>query len=71
MIINMSPIELWREKESDLTQSYMYDKSLYTHIKPEKAKWHHKYATKNFDYTTIAGTNLGRSVGVTTATQLL
>ena len=41
-----------REKGRDLTQSS--DKSAYTHRKLQKAKWQHKNATKNFDYTTIA-----------------
>ena len=29
-------------------------KARYTHRKIQKAKWQHKNATKNFDYTTIA-----------------
>ena len=36
--------------------------------KIQKATWQHKNVTKNFDYTTIADR---RSVGVTTATQLM
>ena len=40
------------EKGRDLTQSY--DKRPYTHSKIKKAKWQHKNATKNFDYTAIA-----------------
>ena len=35
-----------------MTQSY--DKSPYTYRQIQKATWQHKYATKNFDYTTIA-----------------
>ena len=36
-----------------MTQSFY--KSPYTHRKIQKATWQHKNATKNFDYTTIAG----------------
>ena len=49
-----STSSLPRQKETDLTQSYMYDKSPYTYRKIQKATWQHKNATKNFDYTTIA-----------------
>ena len=35
-----------------MTQSY--DKRPYTNRKIQKAKWQHKNATKDFDYTTIA-----------------
>ena len=41
-----------REKRRDLTRSY--DKSPYTHRKPQKATWQHTNATKDFHYTTIA-----------------
>ena len=41
-----------REKGRDLTQSY--GKSPYILRKIQKAKWKHKNATKNFNYTTIA-----------------
>ena len=40
-----------REKGKDLTQSY--DKSPHTTKKIQKAKWQHKNANKNFNYTTI------------------
>ena len=40
------------EKGRNLTHSY--DKSPYTDRKIQKARWKHKNATKNFDYTTIA-----------------
>ena len=39
-------------KERDLTQSY--NKSPYTNRKFRKAKWQHKNASQNFDFTTIA-----------------
>ena len=41
-----------KEKGRDLTQSH--DKSPYTNRKIQKAKWQHKSAIKNYDYTTIA-----------------
>ena len=56
------------EKGRDLTQSY--DKSPYTHRKIQKATWQHKNATKN-SITQQLRTNSRRSVGITTATQLV
>ena len=41
-----------REKGGDLTQPC--DKNPFTHRTIQKAMWQHKYATKIFDYTTIA-----------------
>ena len=46
------PVYTRREKEGDLTQSY--DKTPYTNRKFENQRTTHTYATKNFDYTTIA-----------------
>ena len=56
------------EKGKDLTQSF--DKTPFPRIKFHKATWQHNNATKNFNYTTI-GADLGRSVGLTTATKLV
>ena len=45
---------IWvREKGRYPTQSC--DKNPYTHRTIQEATWQHKNATKNFDYTTIAG----------------
>ena len=44
--------EAWREKGSDMIQSYV--KSLITHRKPQNSTKHHTNATKNFDYTTTS-----------------
>ena len=57
-----------REKRRDLTQSH--DKNPYTHRKIQKATWQHKNATKS-SITQRLRVDLGRSVGVTTATQLV
>ena len=43
---------LCKRQRRDLTQ--YYDKSPYTHRQIQNAKWQHKNATENFDYTTIA-----------------
>ena len=56
-----------REKRRDLTQSY--DKSPYTNRNVKTAKWQHKQ-TKSL-ITQQLQTDLGRSVGVTMATQLV
>ena len=52
----------------DLTQSY--DKTPYTSRNVERAKWQHKLRHKS-SITQRLRTDLGRSVGVTTATQLV
>ena len=59
-----------RENGRDLTQSY--DKSPCTNRNVQRAKWQHKQhnATKSSS-TQRLRTDLGRSVGVTTATQLV
>ena len=41
-----------REKGRGMSQSF--DKSAYAHWKIQIARWQHKNATNNFDYTTIA-----------------
>ena len=51
-ILSLFDIDLSREKEGDLTQSY--DKTPYTNRKFENQRTTHTNATKNFDYTTIA-----------------
>ena len=56
------------EKERYLTQSY--DKNPYTDRKIQKATWQHKNATKS-SITQRLRTDLGRSVEVTKATQLV
>ena len=56
------------KKGRDLTQSY--DKSPTPTEKFQKATWKHKNATKN-SITQRLRTDLGRSVGVTIATQLV
>ena len=48
----------------------MYDKSPYINRNVKRANGNTNNATKKFDYT-AAATDLGRSVGVTTATQLI
>ena len=55
------------EKGRDLTQSY--DKSQCTNRNVKRAKWQHKQRQKN-SITQRLRTDLWRSVGVTTATQL-
>ena len=60
--------EFTREKGRDLTQSC--DKNPYTHRTIQKATWQHKNATKTL-ITQLLQTDLGRSVGVTTVTQLV
>ena len=57
-----------REKGRDLTQ--FYDKSPYTDRKIKKATWKHKTPPKT-SITQRLQTDLGRSVGVTIATQLV
>ena len=57
-----------REKGRDLTQSY--GKDPYTHRKIQKATWQHKHASKT-SITQRLRTDLGRSAGATTATQLV
>ena len=47
-----------------------YDKSPYTHRKIQKATWQHKNATKT-SITQRLRADLGRSDGVTIATQLV
>ena len=58
-----------REKGRDLTQSY--DKSPYTNGNVKRAKWQHKQRHKKSSIKQWLRTDLGRSVGVTTATQLV
>ena len=58
-----------RQKGGDLTQSY--DKSPYTHGNVKRAKWKHKQRHKKVRLNSGCGTDLERSVGVTTATQLV
>ena len=57
-----------REKGRDLTQSY--DKSPYTSRNVKREKWQHKQRQKS-SITQRLRTELGRSVVVTTATQLV
>ena len=57
-----------RQKGGDLTQ--YYDKSPYTNRNVKRAKWQHKQRQKSSIKQQLR-TDLGRSVGVTTATQLL
>ena len=59
----------WREKGSDLNQSY--DKSPYTNRNVKRAEWQHKQRHKKFDYTAIADrlrtvswSNYGHPTGV-------
>ena len=59
---------LLRQKVGDLTQSY--DKSPYTNRNVKRAKWQHKQRQKSSIKQQLR-TDLGRSVGVTTATQLV
>ena len=58
-----------REKGRDLTQSY--DKSPYTNRNVKRAKWQHKQRHKKVRLNSRLRTDLGRSVGVTKATQLV
>ena len=58
-----------RQKGGDLTQSY--DKSPYTHGNVKRGKWQHKQRHKKSSIKQRLRTDLGRSVGVTTATQLV
>ena len=58
-----------REKGRDLTQ--FYDKSPYTSRNVKRAKWQHKQRHKKSSITQRLRTDLGRSVWVTTATQLV
>ena len=58
-----------KEKGRDLTQSY--DKSPYTNRNVKRAKWQHKKMQQKSSITQRLRTDLGRSVGVTTATQLV
>ena len=58
-----------REKGRDLTQSY--DKSPHTDRKIQKATWQHKKNATKTSITQRLRTDLGRSVGVTIATQLV
>ena len=61
-------LSVWEKKGRDLTQSY--DKNPYTDRTIQKATWQHKNATKT-SITQRLRTELGRSVGVTIATQLV
>ena len=67
-ICTLMCISVTREKGRDLTQSY--DTSPYTHQKIQKATRQHKKPPKT-SITQRLLTNLGRSVGVTIATQLV
>ena len=58
-----------REKGRYLTQSY--DKSPYTNRNVKRAKWQHKQRHKKGSIKQRLRTDLGRSVGVTKATQLV
>ena len=58
-----------KEKGRDLTQSY--DKSPYTDSNIKKATWKHKKTPPNTSITQRLRTDLGWSVGVTIATQLV
>ena len=58
-----------REKGRDLTQSY--DKSPHTNRNVKRAQWQHKQRHKKSSITQRLRTDLGRSVGVTTVTQLV
>ena len=58
-----------RQKGGDLTQSN--DKSPYTNRNVKRAKWQHKERHKKSSIKQQLRTDLGRSVGVTTATQLV
>ena len=58
-----------REKGRYLTQSY--DISPYTHRLIQNATWQHNNATKKLPITQRLRIDLGRSVGVTIATQLV
>ena len=60
---------LSREKGRDLTQSY--DKSPYTNRNVKRAKWQHKPTPQKSSIKQRLRTDLGRSVGVTTATKLV
>ena len=62
-------LQIEREKGRDLTQSY--DKSPYTNRNVKRAKWQHKQRHKKSSIKQRLRTDLGRSVGVTTATQLV
>ena len=59
---------LKKTKWGDLTQSY--DKSPYTNRNVKRAKWQHKQRHKNSSKQRLQ-TDLGRSIGVTTASQLV
>ena len=52
MTLLLVPLVITREQGRDLTRSY--DKLPYTNRKIQNAKWQHKNATKNLDYTTVA-----------------
>ena len=58
-----------RQKGGDLTQSY--DKSPYTNRNVIRAKWQHKQHDQKSSIKQQLRTDLGRSVGVTTATKLV
>ena len=58
-----------RQKGGDLTQSY--DKSPYTNRNVKGTKWQHKQRHKKSSIKQQLRTDLKRSVGVTTATQLV
>ena len=66
--LKFDPGILVREKRRKLTQSY--DKRPYTHRKIQKATRQYKNATKT-SFTHRLRIDLGRYVGVTTATQLV
>ena len=67
------PVECYffliRKKGRDLTQSY--DKSPYTNRNVKRAKWQHKQRYKKVRLNSGSRTDLGRSVEVTKATQLV
>ena len=56
-------------RERDLTQSY--DKSPYANRNVKRTNWQHKQRHKKVRLHSGCGPTLGRSVGVTTATQLV
>ena len=62
-------MQVLKEKGRDLTQSY--DKSPYTNRNVKRAKWQHKQRHKKSSIKQRLRTDLGRSVGVTKANQLV
>ena len=69
LFLFLARIFLYRQKGGDLTQSY--DKSPYTNRNVKRAKWQHKTTPQKSSIKQQLRTDLGRSVGVTTATQLV